>query len=1017
MKLAEEKFQYKSHFFKLGQGRIVPHDDVRFWNVLIDSPLDSSHVFDLLTANDIHGVRDQNLPNFLVFVRVLAGRIVKMREKAVLERQRLVNCVRLLTRLVPFLYELPNYSSDIELELFWEHDFHPDKFCSNSVALSLMLRRNLVPAPEVAGGAGAVLAVELVHSLVGLLFVPGFTTDEKGDHGLFWEPGIGHSGAYGNPDPRLDVNRTDILRLLLTLTSSLYYLSLKDVTAQGSRFLTTLVSTLPKNDLVHLLCSLVNIVCRSARVSNSDSGLALANTTLTELRYTCINYSFQLLVTTLVYPLPSSEHAEFLKTYGVLSKRPSNSIRLFFGKLSKESEVMFLATHFLNYLRFPIFSLKDEAKRRFFKFGQPSLWALESTVVLWELLQCNKTFSEQLGPRFVPKLVPYLVYHIFAFYDLPQYFSLVKIMSHFLLYISSQEERVQTLVSIEPAVDGFPSETKVNGVGSTRDFAVINICQVLSKLASHTNHHESKLHSFLRPTLIEVLYNLIPTVNDDVKATDISSKSMSNVNPKGGLSYKASNAVTQVILKYSDRTFLLEDPSNPSMLALLVRALCASATKNPAASRMTLFTFLKNEKAYDHVWNVIYGLKNESIEHDCLENVNEEEEDENASQDQTQDLSQSVNLTPQQTPNQHPAFNTPSTPISKQANNGVFSPFPNTQSTPVQEVRSPYTASSNATSVDDGFIESTNNSRTSIPEVDPLAELMEEEKALAAALRPNPPTGMSQKFRDKLPLEAPLSRSWGGNDALRIIITILIPNLKTALKEVWSKRDECNFDNFFIVKQIENSNFEEVIQQNRREINHDFLPETPIDKLSFSWNHRALGWYLSIINSNNFRAPDNIKLFIGTNNTLMKNISSSIALLGKIASSWSGLSWNSNQEDPKEEELTRFVEANLSTINPWAHTNVKLFKVDEENDKAYNPFGLKYNSSSNTSVSDLTNSLVKKLGDFRNGSRGSIVSISSIPQEDPERPKLNTRNSVSSLHSLNTLNRTRSNTPRNSISM
>lgn len=993
MKLAEEKFQYKSHFFKLGQGRIVPHDDARFWNVLIDTPTEASHTFDLLTASDIHNVRDQNLPNFLVFIRLLAGNIVKLREDP---GQRLVNCIRLLTKLLPFLYELPNYSSNIELELFWNQDFHPDKFCENLVPLTLLLRRNSVPSPD----GAAVLAVDLVQSLVKLLFVKDFTIED--DLG-FWEPGIGYLAPYKQPDPRLDVNRIDILRLLLVLTSSLYYLLLKDVTTQGSRFLTTLVSTLPKVYLVHFLCSLVNIVCRAARVSNQDNGLSLSNITLTELRYACTNYAFQLLVEAVVYPLPSSTHNEYLRDYGVISKKPTNAIRLFFGKLSKESEVKFLATHLLNYLRFPIYSLKDEAKRRFFKFGQPSLWALESTTILWELLQCNKTFADSLGPRFIPKLTPYLVYHIFAFYDLPQHFSLVKIMSHFLLYISSLEERVRTLVNSEPSIDGFPPEVKVNGVGTTRDFAVINICQVLGKLASNNHTQESKLHSFLRPTLIEILYNLIPTVNEEVKATDISSKSMLNVNPMGGLSYKASTAVALIILKYSDRNFLLEDSSNPSMLALLVRALCASATKNPSASRMTLFTFLKHEKAFDHVWNVIYGLKNEKIEHDPLEDVNEEEEDATS-------VSSDVN-----TNGSTIRPNTPSTP-ARAANSGAFSPIPN-NFTPAQDPRSPYTVSSNATSIDDGFIESTNNSRSSLHEIDPLAALMEEEKSLAAALRPNPPTGMSQKFKDKLPLEAPLSRSWGGNDALRIIITILIPNLKTALKEVWSKRDECNFDNFFIVKQIENSNFEDIIELNRKDINHDFLPDTPIDKLSFSWNHKALGWYLSIINSNNYKAADNIKLFVGTNNTLMKNISSSIALLGKIASSWSGLSWNNAKDDPQEEELTRFVESNTSGINPWAHTNVRLFKVDDENDRVYNPFGLKYGSNSNNSVSDLTNSLVKKLGDFRNSSRGSVVSISSIPQEDSERPKLHTRNSVSSLHSLNTLNRTRSNTPRNSISM
>ncbi|KAM3122098.1 hypothetical protein CJJ07_003230 [Candidozyma auris] len=988
MKSAEDKVQYRAHFFKLGQGRIVDQDDVKFWNVLIDSPSEASHFFDLLTANDIHTIRDQNLPNFLILVRMLSAEIVKLKFQATAKRQRLVNCVRLLTRLLPFLFELSNYTTDIEPELFWSKELRLDKLCSNSLTSSLLLRRKSTPANLEQGP----LAVDLIHALVCLLFVPGFTVDgttQEKSNSLIWEPGIGISGTFRPPNCRLDCNRVDILKLLLTLTCSTYYISAKNATTEGSRFLSTLVSTLQKQDLVLFSCSLVNLVCRSARLSNSENGMSFANSTLTELRHICVNNAFQLLVSIIAYPLPST-HIAFLKDhYFGPDKRPSNSIRLLFGKLSKESEILFLASNFLNFLRYPLFSLKDEAKRRYYKFGQPSVWALESTVILWELFQCNRTFADQIGARSIPKLVPYVVYHIFAFYDQPQHFNLVKIMAHFLLYISSKEDRVRMLVKSEPSIEAFPQELKMNGVGSIRDFSVINICQVLINLSSRSNSRESQLHFFLRPTLFEILYNLIPTVCASVEATDISSRGMSNVNPKGGLSYKASSAVTSVLLKYSEEAFLLDDSSNPSMLALLVRALCSSAMKNPAASRMTLFTFLKNEKAYDHIWNVIYGLKNRAVDARALEDLDEEEEDNSI------------------------ATSTP----SMQNQVPFSSPGHNRHSFQATGPRSPYTISSNNTSVDDGFTESHNTSRVSLPEIDPLTALVEEEKLLAAALRPDPPTGMSQKFKDKLPLAAPMSRSWGGNDALRIIITIIIPGLKSALQEVWAKRDECNFDSFFIVKQIEHLNFEEVIYKNRRDISHDFLPDTPIHKLAFSWNHMSLGWYLSIIQNNGFRSTDNIKLFIGTNSTLMKNISSSIASIGKIATSWSGSLWSNNQDNSAEQELIQFVDSNSNSTNPFASTAIKLFRVDDEEDKSFNPFGIKFNSHSNGGVADLTQSLSRKLGDFRNGSRGSIVSITSVSQEDTDRPKLHPRNSVSSLHSLNTLNRTRSNTPRNSISM
>lgn len=998
MKTAEEKIQFKNHFFKLGQGRVIPQSDLQYWQVFWTAPKESSEIYDLLTSADVQTVRDQNLPNFLLLVRVLCVKVVELSKSLTPRRHyELRNCLRLLTKLLPYVFELPNFALEIESRLFWDTHFNPLDLLSVNFAPTVKAESDLPNS--------APLAVGVITSLVRLLFTQSFTIGSNCPGApaslTLWEPGIGAVGKYEQPNPVDDCNRTEVLRLLLTFISTSFYLPPSRVISQGSKFLTILVAALPKKELFNLLCSLINIFCRSARSSISESGLAYESLVLAELRHICVTYSVQLLAAMLVYPLPAQEHTQFLSKYKVTTQKPYNMVRLLFGKLSKDGEIKFLVAHLFNILKFPVnlnYETDPNKRAKTGKHGQPSLWALEGTVILWELLQCNKAFRESVGERLVPKLVPNLLYHIFAFHDNNHYANLVKITSYFLLYISAHEVWVTALVlhATEGSIENFPPEFRMNGTGSTRDFLIVQICQILHTLISsgtRLSAEAARLQSFLLPTLMEVLYNIIPAVDDSIQGTNDSSKGMANTNPSGGLSHLACNAITQLLIRFSSRQFLLEGPNNAPMLALILRALCSAATKSPQGSRMLLYSFLKHEKSYDQIWNVIYSLNSEYFSFETLKlmNVNEEDEEE------AQELGAN-------------------TPEPEMGNLSRYNLLENTPQLNQSDLFPLASVNDNEDPATTGFGDSMNHSVGSLTHDEAKDEIEEEQKALEAALRPCPPTGMSQKAREKLPRDSPLNRSWGGNDALKVIITVLIPCLKASLKEIWSKREECNFDNFFIVTQIEHSHFEKVILENKAQLNYDFLPDTPVEKLLFSWSHISLGWYASTLYWNVFNAPENVKLFVGTNKTLMKNISSSIAVLSKFASSWSGLT-SATSNGAETQEVIDFVEKCLNSTNVWVPTNVKLFKVKGgDNDKFFNPFNLKFGNSVLNAGGDIANSLARRFSDFRMNSRSSISSVN-LFGDDIDPPRLSKRNSVSSLHSLNTLNRSRSNTPRNSISI
>lgn len=1006
MKTAEEKIAFKNSFFKLGQGRLMDRGDVAFWSIFWNTPQSASDIYDLLTPFDLQTVRDQNLPNFLLLVHIVACRVVELaRDLSPTQHMPLLNCLRLLAKVLPYLFELPDYAETIENPLFWERNFNPRDFFNQPAAPALVLPRN----SSFADVSENVLGADLVLALVRLLVAQGFTVAEPYPElppdMCLWEPGICVPGKYHLPNPIHDSNRTEVLRVLLVLASTTFYEKVLDTVRTGLRFLTFLVAGLASLEINTLTANLTNILCRSARTGLDDSGLKYDNSSLVEGRHLCVSYSAELLACMVVCPMPSSAHTAFMTNLGLCSHKPYNMVRFYLGS-QKNNDLVFLVSHLLSILKHP-FSVNRLENRGKFTKPHPSPWAIEAIMILWELLQCNQYLRLFVAERLVVKLVPYIAYHIFAFCDVPHYKVLVKLCAYFLLYISSQETWVQALVlpMSENMNEVLPSEFRLTGgPHSTRDFLIVQLCLILSYVFSGFGSNPksdiaNEMKRFLVPTFLEVLYNIVPVVNDSIVGTDDTSKRMNNVNSKGGLSYQACSALLQLMSTLSSKQALAESYRNAEFLALILRALCSAATKNPVPSRMLLFSFVKNEKIYDSIWTSIYSLESENINGEPLRLMNVQEDDEE-NEDSPVNFQARGNDSLQM--NMHAQRELPKS-LLKSPDEYSISSFTSTE-----EIASP-------------LYQSFNSSTASIgPEE--RDESFTEEKELENALRPKPPAGMSQKAKEKLPQDTPLSKAWGGKNALSVIITVLIPEIKAKLKDLWIKRDECNYDNYFIVQQIEHADVDKTIMENKKELIYDLMPDTPVDRLVFSWNYLSLGWYISVLYWDIYNTQENIKAHVGSNTSLMNSISSSIAVFSKFASSWSGLGSRHLDNTSELGFITDHVDRALTTHNVWSHTNVRLFKINlNDGDKFFNALGLKFGQSalSNNNVNDITHSLARRFSDFRMNSRSSVISQSSFHlalDELQERPRLSNRNSVSSLHSLNTLNRSRSNTPRNSVS-
>ena len=90
------------------------------------------------------------------------------------------------------------------------------------------------------------------------------------------------------------------------------------------------------------------------------------------------------------------------------------------GKLHKDQELVFLSTYLIAILKLPVVTSKDVESSKFniIKSGnQPSLWATEATMLIWELIQCNKKFKTLIYEQSLPELLVVLFYYIFAFHS------------------------------------------------------------------------------------------------------------------------------------------------------------------------------------------------------------------------------------------------------------------------------------------------------------------------------------------------------------------------------------------------------------------------------------------------------------------------------------------------------------------------------------------------------------------------------------------------------------------------
>lgn len=142
--------------------------------------------------------------------------------------KELLNCVRVITRILPFIFE-KEALEDWEERVFWTARQRPKRNVNDSSEVLFdesedKRKREQEDETEPAPPLGE----ELIDALIDLLFLSGFTIPKNLSKSkvyyAIWQSGVGSTSPAGT-SKELEDNRIEILRCLLALVSKSMYMT------------------------------------------------------------------------------------------------------------------------------------------------------------------------------------------------------------------------------------------------------------------------------------------------------------------------------------------------------------------------------------------------------------------------------------------------------------------------------------------------------------------------------------------------------------------------------------------------------------------------------------------------------------------------------------------------------------------------------------------------------------------------------------------------------------------------
>ncbi|CAD6500262.1 BgTH12-07442 [Blumeria graminis f. sp. triticale] len=567
MGASDSKLVFKKGIFRLSEDQVIPADDP-YWASFWELPESPEDIFSLFSPNDIRRTRDTSLENLETLILAITSRLFILRNHPSFpdaefapERDAL-NCVRILTRILPFIYESESLR-EWEDKFFWG----VRKKRTRKAALARDVLFDESPE-ELAKLEAAVeefevvkpLAEELIDTLIDMLFFVDFALPRTAGNNnkvtyAIWQSGVGCNSSIGT-NKEFESNRTEILRLLLTLTSQSMYLPANLLPVKGVKSISYIVTCPDKQVVLSVLCSLLNTTLKYNPVSWR---VPYNVQVFRDPKQILVTYALQFLLVILLYPIPEGDPTEGKK----------NFFRHFLGRLHRPQDFQFIVDGMIRILNQPLLASTSYIP------GSQHQTKLTSEMIMlfWEITQCNKRFrSFIIDTGRSHDFLVLIVFYSIEFKSDSSRQGIVRMCVFLLQTLSVEPNFGRNLHKRFEAQETLPPTIRLqNFSGTYADFLIHSIYNIITT-------SKGKLAA-IYPALLAVINNIAAYLE--------------------GLSFTASTKLLQLFSSMSSPGFLLANDSNHCLLQSLLESINAIIEHKFSKNPNLVYAILRNKKRFE----------------------------------------------------------------------------------------------------------------------------------------------------------------------------------------------------------------------------------------------------------------------------------------------------------------------------------------------------------------------------------------------------------------------------------
>ncbi|RKF75558.1 Ubp5-interacting protein ftp105 [Golovinomyces cichoracearum] len=567
MGASDSKLVFKKGIFKLTEEPVIAADDP-FWASFWELPESTEDIFSLFSSNDIRRTRDGSLENLETLILAITSRLFILRhhpsfpDLEFAPEKDALNCIRILTRILPYIYEAEPLRE-------WEDRFFWGVRRKRTRKAALARDVLFDESPEELAKLEAAgeefeevkpLAEELIDTLIDMLFFADFTLPRPLDSKnkvtyAIWKSGVGCNTSIGT-SKEFESNRTEILRLLLTLTSQSMYLTANLLPVKGVKAISYIVTCPEKQVVLSLLCSLLNTTLKYNPVSWR---VPYNVQVFKDPKLVHVTYALQLLLVILLYPIPENDPAQIKK----------NFFRYFVGRLHRPQDFQFIVDGMTRILNQPLLASTSYIPGN----QQQSKLTSEMLMLFWEMIQCNKRFRSFIidTGRSHDFLVLILFYAIESKADTAKQ-GIVRMCVFMLQTLSVEPNFGKNLVKKFEAQDTLPPMIRIQSfIGTYADFLIQSIYNIITT-------SQGKLTA-VYPALFAVINNVAASLED--------------------LSAATSSKLLQLFISMSRPTFLLANESNHFLLQSLLESINIILEHKFNKNPNLIYAILVNRKFFE----------------------------------------------------------------------------------------------------------------------------------------------------------------------------------------------------------------------------------------------------------------------------------------------------------------------------------------------------------------------------------------------------------------------------------